>query len=56
MAGTKALLALLPFVKWVQSVVRQVCRGWGGGRERKKGEMMEETEMKEKKAEKEESI
>ena len=53
MAGTKALLAGLSFVKGVQPVVRQLCRGgWRGAVRKVEGEK----EKTEKKAEGEESV
>ena len=53
--GTKALLSSPPFVKLVQPLVRQLCRGLGceGGEEKEK---MEKKEKKAEKVEKEESI
>ena len=58
--GTKALLSSHPFVKLVQPLVRQLCRGLGceGGevKEEKEKEKMEKKEKKAEKVEKEESI
>ena len=54
--GTKALLSSPPFVKLVQPLVRQLCRGLGcEGGEGKEGKM-EKKEKKAEKVEKEESI
>ena len=54
--GTKALLGSPPFVKLVQPLVRQLCRGLGcEGGEGKEGKM-EKKEKKAEKVEKEESI
>ena len=52
--GTKALLSSPPFVKLVQPLVRQLCRGLGCEGEEK--EKMEKKEKKAEKVEKEESI